>query len=177
MTEKWKDIVGYKGLYQISDMGRVKRIAGPKHVKGKILKSYLCIRGGYPQVKLCKNGQRKHKQIHHLILEAFCEQRPTPKHETRHLDGNPQNFQLSNLKWGTRSENVRDAVKHKTHFAPGKSGDGSKNSMAKLTEVNIPIIRDMKRRGLSSSEIAKIFKVHRGVIHRVIHNLTWKHIK
>lgn len=95
--EQWKDVVGYEGLYQVSDMGRVKRVIGYSCKTERILKPYQCLRGGYPQVMMCKDGKRKHKQIHHLILDNFVGQRPTSNHETRHLDGNPQNSILTNL--------------------------------------------------------------------------------
>lgn len=170
-NERWKDVVGYEGLYQVSDMGKV---FGYK--RERMLKPYLCVRGGYPQVILCKDGKRKHKQIHHLILDTFVGLRPTPEHEARHLDGNPKNSILINLKWGTRSENVRDAVEHKTHFVPGKYHFGSKHSMSKLNEADILIIRKMMKKGSSRREMADKFDINVSTISRILSKKLWSHV-
>lgn len=174
--ERWKDVIGYEGLYQVSDRGRVKRLVGYSCKIERMLRPHLCLRGGYPQVMLSKNGKRKHKQVHHLVLDTFSGTRPTPSHEARHLDGNPQNPLLTNLKWGTRSENMLDAVKHKTHFAPGKYYYGSGHSMSKLTEADIPVIRNMNKQGLSYSNIALQFNVNCTTISRVIRGKSWRHV-
>lgn len=168
MTERWKDIPGYEGLYQVSDMGKVKRIAtGRGTFVDKILKSYPCIRGGYQQVMLLKDGLRKHKQIHHLVLDTFRGPRP--------IDGNPNNSKLINLEWGTRSENMKDAVKHGTHFAPGKYIAGSQHPMSKLTENDIVQIRQLYNNGQSATKIAKLFDVHHATIYRILNKQTWRH--
>lgn len=66
---------------------------------------------GYPHVNL----QGKTRFVHHLVLEAFVG--PMPEgHEGCHRDGDRTNNHLGNLYWGTRAENVRDAIEHGTHF-------------------------------------------------------------
>lgn len=120
--EIWKDISGYEGLYQVSNLGRVKsleRIDNNNHpVKEKIIKPYKTI-GGYMQVCLWKNGKVKHLQIHRLVAQAFI---PNPYNlpECNHKDENPLNNCVENLEWcdhkyninyGTRTEKASEKMK------------------------------------------------------------------
>ena len=70
---------------------------------------------GYRKVEIRElAGPKKKRRAHQLILEAFVGPRPHG-YETRHLDGNPLNNQLTNLKYGTQSENQHDSIRHGTH--------------------------------------------------------------
>ena len=104
MTEIFKDIPNYEGKYSVSNLGRVRSlrtdiILKPETKKGK---------SPYQRVLLCVEGKRKHYQVHTLVLLAFVGPPPTPEHECLHKDHNPRNNALSNLSWGTRSENCLD---------------------------------------------------------------------
>lgn len=103
MTETWKDIKGYEGLYQISNLGDVKRISS-----GKILKPYS--HNGYIRVALSKDNTPKHMDIHRLIAQAFIPN-PENKPEINHKDGNKENNSIQNLEWCTRKENMSHAKK------------------------------------------------------------------
>lgn len=108
--EIWKDIKGYEGIYQISNKGRVKSLernvsnnTGFRMIKEKILKSQIT-KNGYVVVKLCN----KTSNIHKLVLQTF---NPTNlKLDTMHIDNDRTNNNLSNLKWGTRKENIQQMV-------------------------------------------------------------------
>ena len=76
--------------------------------------------GGYLRVGLCKNGKKKTFRVHNLVLEAFVGPKPEGM-ETRHLDGNRKNNHISNLKYGTPSENTQDTVKHGMHPQASKT--------------------------------------------------------
>lgn len=78
-------------------------------------------------------GKQKTRRLMHLVLEAFGFERPSPKHEARHLDGNILNNHISNLKWGTSKENGEDATKH------GRRS-GVNNAYSKL---NVDEIKDV----------------------------------
>lgn len=103
--EIWKDIKWYKGLYQISNMGRVKSLernvvrgrGGLYKIEEKILKSDKN-RDGYLFVHLCKNGKRKHHLIHRLVAQAFI---PNPHNlqQVNHRDENKTNNRVENLEW------------------------------------------------------------------------------
>lgn len=179
MKEIWNDIPGYEGLYQASSLGQIRSIFRPR-TSGGILKPILDI-GGHLQVGLYKNNKQKRLLIHRLILETFigpC----SSEMQCRHLDGNPINNRLTNLKWGTQSENQQDSIRHGTFFHPDNRG--SNNGHAILQEFDIPEIRKLLKSGrngisgrkYSQEEIAKIFGVNRYTISMISTKKTWKHI-
>ena len=94
--ENWKSIIGYEGLYEVSDQGRVKSL---KRGKERILKPAKQ-RWGYLQVRLCKNSQKKDFKVHRLVAEAFCPN-PCPDKfdQVNHRDENKTNNAASNLEW------------------------------------------------------------------------------
>ena len=104
MEEIWKDIKGYEGLYQISNMGRIKSFH-PRYKSIRILKTHIR-KNGYVFASLHKNKQLYQPDIHRLVAEAFVEN-PNPQeyHYVLHLDDNPTNNIYTNLKWGTQKEN------------------------------------------------------------------------
>lgn len=118
MDEIWRDIEGYEGLYQVSNLGRIKslrrqvvntvgfRIVPEAYLKGSF-------RYGYRIVRLCKNGNVKRYMVHRLVAQAFIPN-PENKPSVNHIDGVPNNNMLSNLEWATYSEqqNHRHHVLH-----------------------------------------------------------------
>jgi len=174
-SEMWKDVAEYEWLYQISNLSRVRRMAGSaKCYENRILKQNVGSHG-YLVVDLYKNNKRKTFTIHKLILEAFVGPCPSGM-ECRHLDGNPANNKIENLKWGTRSENVRDAMKHKTSKIPHNKG--SDHGMAKLNEWKVRIIKRLLEDGcLTQKEVSEIFEVNEPAISKIQTHRTWKHIK
>ena len=94
MKEIWKDIKGYEGLYQVSNMGRVKSLKrisfDGRRIEEKILKYKRAGRGQYQCVGLYKNNTSKYKTIHRLVAEAFV---PNPNNlpQVNHKDENPKN--------------------------------------------------------------------------------------
>ena len=98
MKEIWKDIKGYEGLYQVSNLGRVKRVT-----TGRVLKQFPN-KQGYLLVSLCKTGKQKSFAIHRLVAQAFI-LKPENKPEVNHIDEDKTNNMVSNLEWCTRVEN------------------------------------------------------------------------
>ena len=110
--ELWKDIIGYEGIYQVSNIGNVKRISGIRGVNKKYQDNYILNPRdngkGYLRVRLSKNGIPKMYMIHQLVAKAFIEN-PENKKEVNHKDCNKKNNNIYNLEWSTRAENVRHA--------------------------------------------------------------------
>ncbi len=79
---------------------------------------------GYPSVRLVVNGQRKRFRVHCLVASVFLPQRPSLLHEIRHLDGNKDNSNATNLAWGTNADNAADREVH------GRTSKGSTHSDA-----------------------------------------------
>ncbi|WP_082946294.1 NUMOD4 motif-containing HNH endonuclease [Mycobacterium sp. E1747] len=109
-TEQWRPVLGFEGLYEVSDRGRVRSL-----ITGKVVKPHVGNQRGHLRISLKQHaGPYKGLYVHRLVLEAFVE--PFRKGmECRHLDGDPTNNRLENLRWGTQSENNLDRVKHGTH--------------------------------------------------------------
>lgn len=108
MSEIWRDIKGYEGLYQISSKGRVKSFRKPKKFGEPdeyILKNYLS-NNGYLQVFLYGKNARKSFSVHRLVAEAFI---PNPNNfpQVNHKDENPTNNSVDNLEWCTAIYNNR----------------------------------------------------------------------
>ena len=99
MEEQWKPVVGFEGLYEVSNLGRVKSL---HYDKERIIK--LTIKRKYVIVVLVKNGKQKNLQVHRLVLIAFIGE-PKVGQECDHIDRNSINNRLDNLRWATRAEN------------------------------------------------------------------------
>ena len=114
--EIWKSVVGYEGIYEVSDLGRVRtsktkttysKIHGVRHWKQRILKPKVCKRGD-SRVSLWKDGREKTFLVHRLVAMAFLPN-PQNKKTVNHIDGNPKNNRLENLEWATYEENNNHA--------------------------------------------------------------------
>src|SRR4051812_7731007 len=113
--EQWKDIQGYEGCYQISDIGNVKSLSRERFGNGRqtgitkerILK-FNKDTSGYNVVKLYKNGSKKCPKAHRLVAKAFIPN-PNNKGEINHINGVKTDNRLTNLEWCTHTENIRHA--------------------------------------------------------------------
>lgn len=125
-NEAWRAVQGFEGLYKVSDLGRVRSLDRtvvrrrygkliPVRRVGRRLRFDLD-KDGYLRVRLYRDGVSLKVAAHVLVLESFVGPRPRGL-EALHCDGNPANNALSNLRWGTTSENQRDRVLHGRHFA------------------------------------------------------------
>ena len=113
--EEWRDIKGYEGIYQVSDLGRVRSLdridrAG-KHRKERILTPQKS-KDGYLRVEL----DNKSYSVNRLVLMAFCPVEGMESLHCDHIDFNPSNNRLFNLRWLEPRENI---ARHKTGFANG----------------------------------------------------------
>ncbi len=106
MEEEWRDIVGYEGLYQVSNIGRIKSLNYKRTGKEEILK-LIPHNNGYKQVMLSKNGNKKTYYIHRLVAEAFIPN-PLGLPEVNHIIDDFEHRsdnRVENLEWCTRDYN------------------------------------------------------------------------
>jgi len=130
MTEIWKDIIGYEGMYQISNLGNVKsldRIIWNGHVnhlhKGRLMK----LKGNeYKDVLLCKQGKIKKWFIHRLLAIHFIPNIDN-KPQVNHKNGIKYDNRLDNLEWATSKENNRHAWDNGFQIAYDRSGTKNPN--------------------------------------------------
>lgn len=116
MLEIWKDVPGYEGLYQVSNLGNVKSLNYNKTGNEKILKQKIRKNTNYLVVCLCKKGLHKDKFVHRLVLEAFNPNKNDTKSfkdeiinydklVVNHIDENKHNNCINNLEWCTHRYN------------------------------------------------------------------------
>lgn len=180
IEEVWKSvpILRYKALYEVSNLGRVRRSArGPRTRIGHVLKPHTSRKTGYPKVALsCPPKGRGRRivttpNVHVLVALAFLGPRPKGSC-VDHKDGDKTNCCLNNLEYVTDLENHRRAL------ALGLVRDrkGSQLSWAKLKEEDIPAIRQALHDGELQRSIAERYGVDRTAIGCIKRNKSWRHI-
>lgn len=118
-VEIWKDVVGWEGVYQISNHGRLKSFK--KHQEGRILLNNNRD-GWYLNVVLQQGGRCSRRwsvKLHTLVALHFVGPRPSKKHHVNHKDMDKQNNRATNLEWVTARDNVMHAISHKPEMVDG----------------------------------------------------------
>lgn len=101
VNEIWRDVKGYEGLYQVSNLGKIKSKNGILHLNTNTY--------GYKHITLSKGNTRKTVVVHKLVATAFVAN-PLNKPQVNHKDGNKENNTANNLEWVTQTENNRHAI-------------------------------------------------------------------
>ena len=120
MKEVWKDIKGYEGLYQVSNLGRVKSFPKKTYSKERILTNIVNV-DGYNVVDLCKDGKAKRQRVARLVAIAFVPN-PEDKPQVGHKDESRTNDAADNLEWVTAKENDNMPLR-KERLSRAKSGE------------------------------------------------------
>ena len=171
----------YEGLYEVSDLGRVRTLerdvvttagnGGGLRVnrrKAKILKPTL--RKGYSCVSLARDGRQVATRINRIVLLAFQGPPVGDRRFALHRDGNQSHNQLSNLYWGTSQDNADDAKRHGTVLR------GENHPEGKLREADVRRIRAMIEQGTPQTVIAAKYGVTQGMIAAIKARRTWRHV-
>ena len=173
--EIWKDIEGFEGYYQVSNLGRVKSVeryvnhpsGGLKKLKSKIMTKYIS-KQGYHTVTL-RNLGRKVAKVHRLVCNAFLDN-PLKKENVNHKNGIKTDNRVENLEWCTQLENVNHAIK--TNLFDNK---GEKHPFSRLKKKDIIFIRENAGK-MTQKQLALKFNTVQSVISRIVRKERWKHI-
>lgn len=172
MQEIWKDIPEYEGLYQVSNMGRVKSFHKWRGHKEYITNGHPN-RDGYMKVDMRKGKDRQVKSIHTLVLNTFLG--IIPDRDCNHINGIKSDNRLENLEYCTKSENVTHAYKSLGKISTLR---GENNWTSKLTHNDVRKIKELYATGeYFQREIGKMFNVTQANISLIIKGRNWKHLK
>lgn len=164
--ELWKPVVGYEGLYEVSNMGRVATLR-----RGRVLmtQSYAGSTVRYHCVTLRRNNKARAHYTHHLVLHAFVGAQPEGTW-CAHNDGNSLNNHVGNLRWDTPQNNHADKRRH------GTLVDGARCYNARLTPPLVMQMRVEHSTGMSVADIARKHGVHAMTAWDAITSRTWKSV-
>lgn len=172
MNERWLPVVGYEGLYEVSNLGRVRSLprvtSDGRRIAGLVRKTRPS--HGRVMVIVSKRGERKTFAVSHLVLRAFVGARQDGL-ECCHNDGNFQNNALVNLRWDTPASNWHDRdVVHNT------LPRGSRSPNAKMTEADVVRASELRRSGVTLTAIADLFGVSTPTVCRIFNRRGWRHV-
>lgn len=177
--EEWRSVAGFEALYEVSSLGRVRRIGkAARNGKGRgggariglVLKPQR--RKGYLAVQLWRDGQPKSLLLHVVVAVAFHGPVAQGK-EVNHCDGVKTNCRASNLEYLTRPENMKHAYRTGLRVAVVPTGIDHHN--AKLTPEKARQIRARHSSGACTlSALAREFVVDRSTIRSIILEKTWR---
>lgn len=176
--EGWMPIPGYEGRYDVSDMGRVRSYVGGG---GRIDPVPILMRQssikprGYFVVRLYsgKAGASTGMLVHRLVLFAFVGPPPESQKHACHGNDNPTDNRLSNLRWGSQSENVIDAYRN---ARAGVRTRGAGQHLSKITDDDVREMRRLHAGGMSYGKLARAYKMSAPNVASIIKRRTWKHV-
>ncbi len=187
MEEIWKDVVGYEGYYQISDLGRVKSVGrwinvrgGGERFKKETINKHFIDRYGYWRIELNKDNVAKKYFIHVLVGKAFI-LNPNNLPEVNHEDGIKSNNFPTNLKWCDTTYNNRHARSTGLNDFHGEKHYDSRLTESQVLEIRrlaneCAINNEFRRKKYPIKKWIKDFGITQGAFYAIIKRKTWKHI-
>lgn len=174
MSEEWRDIKGYEGLYQVSDQGRVKSLKRKdclgRTVKKRILKPAFngC---GYLFVVLCAGGKTRSSFVHRLVCQAFHEN-PDNKPQVNHINEDKADNRACNLEWCTCKQNLNHGSRNERAAKARSKPVGQYTRDGDLVKV-WPSTKEAERQaGFNHGNISQAANGNR----KTAHGFIWKYV-
>jgi hypothetical protein len=174
--ERWVAVVGFEGLYEVSDQGRVRsldRWLPHNHGEGRWMRGQVLnpsvnhARGGYLQLHLAGGGRRASKAVHLIVAHAFLGP-PPPGMQAAHENGRVMDCRLANLSYKTPAQNCEDKIRH------GTLRFGEAHYKARFKESDVQAIRRLAKTGATSAGLAALYGVRPNYIWRIVSRDIWK---
>lgn len=177
MTERWLAIPGFEGLYEVSDLGRVRSLGRtvysltktgaplPRFQSERMLSQQIA-RHGYVLIHLYRGGKRTCRSLHSLVAEAFLGP-PRDREEVCHRNGVRPDCRLTNLRYGTKQSNFADKVEHGTQIR------GEAHYGAKLTE---DAVRSLRAREITTHQMATEYGITERHARKIAAGEMWRHV-
>lgn len=174
-NEEWRDVVGYEGLYQVSNQGRVKSLERKdclgRTVKERFLKP-ITDHYGYQVVGLCTGGKQKMHKVHRLVCQAFHEN-PENKLDVNHINENKTDNRIENLEWSTRKENLNHGTRNERSAKALSKPIGQYTRDGELVKIWPSAAKVERRAGFDHSTISKVAIGKR----KTAYGFIWKYIE
>lgn len=168
--ENWRPVVGFEDVYEVSDLGRIKRVRGaPGTWAGRLLKP-VSQAIGYTKVTLRDDGRERQVLVHIVVAEAFIRPRGEAD-EVNHRNGVKDDNRLANLEYVTRQENIDHSIN-----VLGHSNAGSNHGLSKFSEQQILEIRARRATGEKLFSIAASFNCSFQHVSYIANRKCWTHI-
>lgn len=162
--EIWKDIKGFRELYQVSNLGRIRRKDTYKVLKPlKLTKGYRGVRLYY------EVGKATTKKIHRLVATYFIDN-PLNLPQVNHKDGDKNNNRVDNLEWCSNDYNMNHAIVNQLILK------GEQRSFSKCTEKSLLLLQDLIDSGFTIKQLSIIYNVDKHVMGEIIKGNTYKHL-
>lgn len=162
MKEQWRPLVGYEGVYSVSDRGRIRRELNEDNTwAGRVMTPHPS-EFGHLTVALCKEGVESRVLVHRAVLFAFVGP-PGPGQQCRHLNGKSGDNRLENLCWGTAQEDRDDMKRHGTRLTRKNH-----HPKTKISPKGVQRVLKLRRAGLSQQKIADRFYVGQTCIQKIL---------
>ena len=162
MEEIWKKIKDYEGLYEVSNLGRVR------DKNGKIKALYKQNKGYY-YLSLYYNGKTYHPTIHRLVAEHFLE-KENGMNQVNHIDGNKSNNIVSNLEWCNQQLNYNHGMKKFLY------SHNENHYFAKLTNEKVKIIPVLYSIGFTRTTVARILNVDTSSLRAIENGISYREL-
>lgn len=174
--EEWRPVRGFERDYEVSNLGRGRRLTPSKTVRnthpGRILTAHKA-RHGYVRFAFAVAGKKHYVAVHRAVWEAFVAPIP-PALQINHKNGVKDDNRLENLDCVTQSENVKWNYRVLGVAAPNNPQRGEKNGRAKLKEADLPRVFQLRAEGRSQQAIADLLGVSQTSVSRVLLGKSWK---
>ena len=180
--ERWLPVVGFEGIYEVSDGGRVRsvdRVDARGHKRTGRLRTIQVGKGdGYPILRLSRDRRAFFRKVHHLVAEAFLGPPPLPigmgpgTCEINHKNGVKTDNRSGNLEYCTRGQNAE----HAQATGLSASKQGTRNGRARLADSEVIEIRRLHGLGMSQQALATKYGISTSTVNYMVRRITWAHL-